>query len=78
MLIGVLDFLHLRFPIQVPAWRRIDPSLREYCYFLHNLDPARYQEGVFSLFLLEATNNISSRSQRIPLSKRFGRIGEML
>lgn len=30
------------FPITVPGHRRLDPYLREYIHFLHNLDPARF------------------------------------
>jgi hypothetical protein len=30
------------FPIKVPPWRRLAPSLREYIHFLHALDPARF------------------------------------
>lgn len=30
------------FPIKVPPWRRLAPSLREYIHFLHTLDPARF------------------------------------
>nr|CEL69495.1 TPA: hypothetical protein BN1204_052040 [Neospora caninum Liverpool] len=30
------------FPIKLPAHRRVDPLLREYIYFLHSMDPARF------------------------------------
>ncbi|PFH37056.1 hypothetical protein BESB_035140 [Besnoitia besnoiti] len=30
------------FPVKLPAHRRIDPLLREYIYFLHSMDPARF------------------------------------
>jgi len=30
------------FPIKVPGYRRLDPYLREYIHFLHNLDPVRF------------------------------------
>jgi len=30
------------FPIKVPGYRRLDPYFREYIWFLHNLDPARF------------------------------------
>jgi len=30
------------YPIKVPGYRRLDPYLREYIYFLHSLDPARF------------------------------------
>lgn len=30
------------FPIKVPVYRRLNPYLREYLYFLHSLDPARF------------------------------------
>lgn len=30
------------YPIKVPGYRRLDPYLREYIFFLHSLDPARF------------------------------------
>lgn len=30
------------YPIKVPGYRRLDPYLREYIHFLHDLDPARF------------------------------------
>ncbi|PHJ22585.1 hypothetical protein CSUI_003565 [Cystoisospora suis] len=41
---GIDRVLPRVFPIKLPAHRRIDPLLREYIYFLHSLDPARFSE----------------------------------
>mmetsp|Transcript_24988 Transcript_24988/g.77712 ORF Transcript_24988/g.77712 Transcript_24988/m.77712 type:complete len:348 (-) Transcript_24988:43-1086(-) len=30
------------YPIKVPGYRRLDPYLREYIHFLHDLDPVRF------------------------------------
>nr|PIL99214.1 hypothetical protein TGCOUG_215020 [Toxoplasma gondii COUG] len=30
------------FPLKLPAHRRVDPLLREYIFFLHSMDPARF------------------------------------
>ncbi|KAF4659764.1 hypothetical protein FOL47_007458 [Perkinsus chesapeaki] len=30
------------FPIKLPEWRKLDPRFREYLFFLHSLDPARF------------------------------------
>merc|ERR1712217_972117 len=39
---GLDRLVERSYPIKVPAYRRLDPYLREYIYFLHNLDPARF------------------------------------
>ncbi|CAE7384536.1 unnamed protein product [Symbiodinium sp. CCMP2592] len=39
---GLDRVIERAYPIQVPGYRRLDPYLREYIYFLHNLDPARF------------------------------------
>jgi len=43
---GVVRLFQERsFPIKVPGFRRLNPYLREYIHFLHNLDPARFTIG---------------------------------
>eukprot|EP00931_Biecheleriopsis_adriatica_P024444 TRINITY_DN15230_c0_g1_i1.p1 TRINITY_DN15230_c0_g1~~TRINITY_DN15230_c0_g1_i1.p1 ORF type:complete len:340 (+),score=63.89 TRINITY_DN15230_c0_g1_i1:49-1020(+) len=39
---GLTRLIERAFPIKVPGYRRLDPYLREYIFFLHNLDPARF------------------------------------
>jgi len=39
---GIQATVERSFPIKVPGYRRLDPYLREYIHFLHNLDPARF------------------------------------
>merc|ERR1711933_627440 len=39
---GLDRVMERSYPIQVPSYRRLDPYLREYIFFLHNLDPARF------------------------------------
>eukprot|EP00933_Yihiella_yeosuensis_P031452 TRINITY_DN25012_c0_g1_i1.p1 TRINITY_DN25012_c0_g1~~TRINITY_DN25012_c0_g1_i1.p1 ORF type:complete len:355 (+),score=40.43 TRINITY_DN25012_c0_g1_i1:89-1066(+) len=39
---GLTRLIERSYPIKVPAYRRLDPYLREYIFFLHNLDPARF------------------------------------
>lgn len=39
---GLYKLVERAFPIKVPGHRRLDPYLREYIHFLHNLDPARF------------------------------------
>lgn len=39
---GLNKLIERSYPIKVPAHRRLDPYLREYMYFLHNLDPVRF------------------------------------
>lgn len=39
---GLNKLIERSYPIKVPAHRRLDPYLREYIYFLHNLDPVRF------------------------------------
>mmetsp|Transcript_38361 Transcript_38361/g.105672 ORF Transcript_38361/g.105672 Transcript_38361/m.105672 type:complete len:359 (-) Transcript_38361:87-1163(-) len=40
--VGLKRVVERAFPIKVPGYRRLDPYLREYIHFLHNLDPARF------------------------------------
>mmetsp|Transcript_16384 Transcript_16384/g.38805 ORF Transcript_16384/g.38805 Transcript_16384/m.38805 type:complete len:309 (+) Transcript_16384:79-1005(+) len=42
---GLNQIVERAFPIKVPGYRRLDPYLREYIFFLHNLDPARFSVG---------------------------------
>ncbi|GBE61241.1 hypothetical protein, conserved [Babesia ovata] len=39
---GLNRLLPRIFPIKLPMKRRIDPLMREYMFFLHNLDPGRF------------------------------------
>eukprot|EP00928_Gymnodinium_smaydae_P034780 TRINITY_DN2457_c0_g5_i1.p1 TRINITY_DN2457_c0_g5~~TRINITY_DN2457_c0_g5_i1.p1 ORF type:complete len:365 (+),score=65.13 TRINITY_DN2457_c0_g5_i1:156-1250(+) len=39
---GIYKVVERAFPIKVPGHRRLDPYLREYIHFLHDLDPARF------------------------------------
>lgn len=39
---GLQRVVERAYPIKVPGHRRLDPYLREYIHFLHNLDPARF------------------------------------
>eukprot|EP00442_Polarella_glacialis_P005387 CAMPEP_0115110090 /NCGR_PEP_ID=MMETSP0227-20121206/39161_1 /TAXON_ID=89957 /ORGANISM="Polarella glacialis, Strain CCMP 1383" /LENGTH=303 /DNA_ID=CAMNT_0002509047 /DNA_START=39 /DNA_END=947 /DNA_ORIENTATION=+ len=39
---GLARVIERTYPIKVPGYRRLDPYLREYIYFLHNLDPQRF------------------------------------
>lgn len=39
---GLTRLIERAYPIKVPGYRRLDPYLREYIFFLHNLDSARF------------------------------------
>ncbi|GIX64009.1 uncharacterized protein BcabD6B2_34440 [Babesia caballi] len=39
---GLNKLLPRVFPVKLPMWRKIDPLMREYMFFLHSLDPARF------------------------------------
>jgi len=39
---GMDRLVERAYPIKVPGYRRIDPYLREYIHFLHDLDPVRF------------------------------------
>lgn len=39
---GLTRLIERAYPIKVPGYRRLDPYLREYIFFLHNLDPVRF------------------------------------
>ncbi|CAJ1455208.1 unnamed protein product [Effrenium voratum] len=39
---GLSRLVERAYPIKVPGHRRLDPFFREYLFFLHDLDPARF------------------------------------
>ncbi|EER11608.1 conserved hypothetical protein [Perkinsus marinus ATCC 50983] len=54
------------FPIKLPEWRKLDPRFREYLFFLHSLDPAR-----FTISRIAERYGLRERDVRVAI-KRYG------